>query len=866
MGTFNMLLDTRSIRGLLLCGTVLAAFTAQGAAAQSSDGAAAGDTENLIMVTGSIRQSQQAAIEAKRTADNFIDVASADSVGRFPDENTAAALARLPGVAVQRDQGQARYIQVRGAPNRWTSVSIDGIPQTGVDEGGDSRAYRFDAVPAVLLSQLVVNKSLTPDLTAEAITANVDLRTYSPLSDMGLNISGDVGYGFMDLGEGEQRQASLRLSWSNDTVGFAVGASHYRRDQVTDNREAGYDENGPTDIDVRNYQLERSNNGLFAVLEANASENLKLYLRGIYTEFTDKERRNAYQFELEDAESGTRGLLSGDLVGVPITGAFNEGRYVNENYIGTTGFDYDSQGGWGFGGALSFTKTKNTTDLPLVQGATTGLASPSLTYDRSGDPRFSVVTLYETVDEGSGNLSRGSALSGFDQTSLSWQRSILIPILQATESDAYTGKLDGWHEFDNLTMKAGALVSKRKIVGNNIGTGGIVRLGPLGFNFTQYVTDRPWDTQFPLGVGFNYVDNEALNDDLQDVLDRERIDMGDFVLPTAFYDQDETIVAGYLMGQFDLDRLFITAGARLESYKVDNRGTTLAGAVATPVSVSQDHFDVFPSVNARFNVTDDLLFRLSGQRGVSRPAYAAIRVGASISDTGERIGGGNPQLEPEYTWGADSSLEYYFASNGILSIGAFYRWVDNVLYQSQQVVGSDIYNSDGIDRSAYLLSSTFNGSNGKLYGVEFNVEHQFDFLPGALAGFGVQGNLTLLGGQFDALQPNGTVAKADFQGLSDTVLNASLFYEYAGLSARVSYQRRSEYLDTIGGLGAGEFRDGYENLDVTVRYALTDNLTVFADLANLTDETYVAFEGTPDTPSEVERIGERYLFGIRFDF
>jgi TonB-dependent receptor len=271
-------------------------------------------------------------------------------------------------------------------------------------------------------------------------------------------------------------------------------------------------------------------------------------------------------------------------------------------------------------------------------------------------------------------------------------------------------------------------------------------------------------------------------------------------------------------------------------------------------------------VNLRYEATDNLVLRLGGQRGVSRPAYAAIRVGASISDTAATISGGNPFLTPEYTWGADAAIEYYFASNGIASVSAFHRWVDDVLYQSQQLVGSDLYDSDGIDRSNYLLGSTFNGESGNLYGVEFNVETQFDFLPGALAGLGVQGNLTLLGGDFEAVNAAGQLETFDFQGLSDTVLNASVFYEYGGLSMRVAYQKRTEFLDTIGGLGAGEFRDGFENLDVTLRYALTQNLTLFADLANLTDETYVAFEGTPATPSEVERIGERYLFGVRFNF
>ncbi|WP_332308765.1 TonB-dependent receptor domain-containing protein [Sphingobium sp. TCM1] len=224
------------------------------------------------------------------------------------------------------------------------------------------------------------------------------------------------------------------------------------------------------------------------------------------------------------------------------------------------------------------------------------------------------------------------------------------------------------------------------------------------------------------------------------------------------------------------------------------------------------------------------------------------------------ISGGNPDLKPEYTWGVDASLEYYLSGGGLASVSAFHRWVDNVLYQNQQAVGSDLYDSNGVDRSGYLLTSTFNGTSGRLYGVEFNYQQQFSFLPSPLDGFGVQGNIALLGGHFDT----STAKKLPFQGLSDTVLNGSFYYEKYGLSARVSYQWRSDWLDTLGGLGSGEYRKGYDNLDVSVRYAVNDNLTLFADATNLTDAIYMAYEDDESRPTEVEQVGRRYMFGIRF--
>ena len=117
--------------------------------------------EEVVVIGKSIRASQMAAIEAKRTADNVADVISADAIGRFPDQNLADALGRLPGISIERDQGQARYLNFRGAPKRYTTTAFDGIDVPGVENG---RIPRFDAYPAVITSQVVANKAITADM------------------------------------------------------------------------------------------------------------------------------------------------------------------------------------------------------------------------------------------------------------------------------------------------------------------------------------------------------------------------------------------------------------------------------------------------------------------------------------------------------------------------------------------------------------------------------------------------------------------------------------------------------------------------------------------------------------------------------
>ncbi|GGB73203.1 TonB-dependent receptor [Blastomonas aquatica] len=888
-----MILKTRT--SALLCSSIaVLAFAAMPAMAQSSEQPDDSDQPAEIIVQGAIITAQGESIAQKRNADNLIDISAADSVGRFPDQNSAAALSRLPAVAVQRDQGQERYIQVRGAPNRWTSVSIDGIPMIGVDEGGLSRAYRFDAVPAVLLSSLAINKSLTPNLQAEAIVANIDLRTFSPLAGKtGFHVQGDAGYGLMELGDGEQRQGSIRVSYSDGTFGVVAGASHYRREQVTDNREVGlYDEPtsaadtqfGPTEIDIRNYRLVRENNGLFAGLEYSPAVGQRLYLKTIYTEFKDDEQRDQYEVRLDRALSGTRNLSGGDLVRVPIRASFNLGEYRTRNFINTIGGDYEDNG-WKVNFAANYTRTENTTYLPLVQASTATATSPSVSFDFSR-PNFPIVQLFQTVPGATpGSFVRGPALANFDQTTIinaNTAPAILIPIAQDVFSDSYTVKLDVAKELGDLTLTGGLLYADRDIDGFIFAASNAVVLSQaalagtgLSFNPASYITDQPWSTGFPLGLNFNYVDNTRMRADFDNILAtlqrQGRFNSANNVPAENRFALTEKTLTGYGMAKLVFDGGQVIAGARIEHFRIGNQGQArLANGTFVPLSAPQEYTDIFPSINARFDVTDNLVFRVAGQRGIARPSFGEIRVGSAINDTNSpgTISGGNPDLQPEYTWGVDASVEYYIPGQGILSVAGFHRWVDNVLFSNVQIVGSNAFDSNGIDRSGYLLGSSFNGNSGELYGVEFNYQQQFTFLPSPLDGFGFQGNLTLIEGSFDTdLRQN-----IGFPGTSDTIVNASLYYEKYGLSVRASYQWRSDYLESLsigtgGGVATGdEFRGGYTNVDVAIRYDITPNISVFADLNNLTDAKYTAFLGTRARPTEVEQIGRRYLAGIRFGF
>lgn len=130
-----------------------------------------------IVVTGTIVSGEMKSIAAQREADNIVSVLSADGIGRLPDRNAAEAVQRLPGVAIERDQGEGRFVAVRGLPSQWNSTLINGSRLPTAEEETTSRATAFDFFPSELIDQVIVAKAITPDMEGDAIGGSVNFIT-----------------------------------------------------------------------------------------------------------------------------------------------------------------------------------------------------------------------------------------------------------------------------------------------------------------------------------------------------------------------------------------------------------------------------------------------------------------------------------------------------------------------------------------------------------------------------------------------------------------------------------------------------------------------------------------------------------------
>ena len=298
------------LRKVLLASTALFSFPALAQEAPF-DG-----EEEAIVVTGSrpIAESEAAALQVQKNSDSLVTVLSADSAGRLPDQNIAQATGRLPGVAVERDQGQARYISLRGAPNYWTTLSFDGINIVS-PEGRDSR---FDSIPSALASQIIVSKAVTPDMPGETISGNVNIITRSALDYDGFRISGKLGAGKVELGDREEYEGSLTLSNVFDSnigeIGVLVSGSYYERNMITDNFEIDWEQVSQDrrpgfesrfwarETENKLYRLTRKNWSVSGRVDFRPDADNTISLRSLYTIFLDDEARDNYIFDLDDRQ------------------------------------------------------------------------------------------------------------------------------------------------------------------------------------------------------------------------------------------------------------------------------------------------------------------------------------------------------------------------------------------------------------------------------------------------------------------------------------------------------------------------------------------------------------------------------------
>jgi len=797
-------------------------------------------------------ESQVRAVDLKRSSDAIEDAVSSDALGQYPDKNVAESLQRLPGVSVTRDQGEGRFVVVRGLDANLNSVSIDGIA-VGTPEDS-SRAAPLDVIPSDSTERLRVVKSPTPDMPGDAIGGAILVESASAFDRDGRSLRGKIEGSHQQLSGQTSPKAAINYSEVfADTFGVALGVNYQNRKFESDNTEveyAGEDDAAPGDVTAinlqhRKYEIERKRIGANLNFDWRPDEDSRYYLRTLYSRFDDAETRQRTIFNFEDADVVVTGTDQFRLDALPADAIQKRMRYRTkeestfaaslggENTLSSAVVDYK----------VGYTKTEERVDDEM-----------EARFELDGDD------LSGTLDQRS-RLPRYT-LSGsdwMDNANFAYDRMILSP--KRVDDKEHSAQVNVRFDGDNARYKMGLLGRwrERDVDVNEVE----LRRGP-GIDLDSWSTGAPEHRHGALGQGMSSALMRrywAGNSGLYSARPQET-GANAITSLEEDYTASEDIFATYAMGTWDIGALRIIGGVRVENTRFSAVGNQVDVAedersfTVTPRVADNSYTNVLPGLHLRYDAADHWVLRASANKTVSRPSFGDIspRVGYSRGDEEVRLG--NPELDPYESTNIDLSVEKYLGTTGIISLGLFHKSIDGYIVETVR------QNDPAFD--GYDVSQAINGDKAKVRGAEFNYQQQLAFLPPGLDGLLVGASGTWLDTGFDP----GLADRAgdDFMlpRASKHVYSAHVGYEKYGLSTRLAAVYRSEYLDSIGvGRAFDVFVAPHTQLDFSLDYSFTPRVSIYFEAQNLLDKPLELYQGTRSRTLQLEEYGRTYAVGLK---
>jgi iron complex outermembrane recepter protein len=291
-------------------------------------------------------------------------------------------------------------------------------------------------------------------------------------------------------------------------------------------------------------------------------------------------------------------------------------------------------------------------------------------------------------------------------------------------------------------------------------------------------------------------------------------------------------------------------------------GSSVRVPPAEPFAVDRSYVDYLPSLNLKFELTDDLLLRFSAARTMSRPGLTSISPTITASGATRSLTANNPELDPFRANNFDVSAEWYFTRGGLLATTIFYKDIVSQVLREQTSIPLTItiINPDQSrtpENQIWTLSRLINGAGTAVSGAEFAYQQNFDFLPSPFDGFGFLGNYTYL-------ESHG---RERLQGASRNNYTASVYYEKGWFGTRLTYTYRDKFYSGVDGNSQDErIEQEFGTLDGTLTVNVNDSFSVVLEASNILEDTNrIRFE-----PIDINNFytdnGRRLLLGVRASF
>ncbi len=798
-----------------------------------------------ITVLGVRAQGQAQALSRQMNASYISSVVASDQMGRFPDPSAPEAVRRLPGVSVQRDMGEARYIQIRGGSPQFTQVTFNG--EAVPPPEGDDRQVALDGVPVDILQSIEVAKAITPAMDAEAIGGAVHLQTKRAPDRRVVSVDVSGGYGTIREKPAYSGAVVFGDRFADGKLGFLASGSFTRRDFGADSFEPDFDlgDLGPSDdimdeLEVRFYSLWRSRAGATVALDYRLDPNSTLYITGIYSEMVDFEQRRKMVHDIGEGEFQSDGSFVDGAFGYNHKSRREDQQSINitagGEHLLNTGIEIDYHGTF----TRSFQDTPKDSEAFFVQEGVDFRPDFSDKENIQPNPSRSVGSGTYVFDE----LEPGISIA--ENTDWVGALNITVPYDlggQASGEFVVGGKLRQRNAIQDVEETAWELADGAGdiVLGSDVGT---LEFSNDGYNAGDYPYPSPITDQ----------------DEIDTFLDtfRSRLEGGRLVESDGEdYDLDERVLAFYAMTELDVTpRLMILPGVRYEFTDLDLLGYEWDSDTdtVTPAESENSYGHLFPMVHARYIVAPRTNLRAAFTRTLARPNFFELVPYRFRDDEDLEIG--NPELEPTTAWNYDLMFEHYDRHIGIISGGAFFKQIIDPIFEftEDNELGGD-------------TEQKRNGESATIVGIETALHRHLSFLPAPLDGLSIFANYTFT--DSEATLPGGLTAP--LPGQPDHVFNAALSYERRGFSGQISANYHSDHVDDFGGDSDAasareedEFIGAHLQIDLSASYMVTPYIQVFGDVVNLTNERFELYMGRKDRPRQYEwyerwgRIGVRY--------
>lgn len=788
------------------------------------------------------------ALKEQRSADSIKSVVHADGVAQLPDENVAEAVQRLPGVSVERDQGEGRFVSVRGLGPDLNSVTINGTLVPAPES--ERRAVALDVLPSELVQSLSVIKTLTPDMDANSLGGTVDVKSLSAFDHKGLFYTGSSEASY----DKNTSQTSPKFSGAIsdrfslgdgiDNFGVAAALSWQKRDFGSDNVETGgaWDfEQGSRleEFEQRDYDIRRERAGGGLNFDYKPDDFSSYYLRTLYSRYKDSETRNAASIDFEDPQAA--GEL-GDAEGKRKLKQREETQEIQSYVLGGERLF----GLWTLSGQGGYSQSSEDSPGHIAGATFEGIDGFNGGFYDSDKPRPII---------GSGFYDPAN----FSLDKVDWEE-------QKTTDTEKNLRLDLARDYDlsgyASQVKFGGKVSRRD-KDNDLNAWVYEDFDDLGFTDEQLNLGQfqKGNVDYRLGRFGPGISADAIKQLLgglnrDEFFDEQESRVNDFKM-------SEDINAGYLMNTVDIDDWRFIAGMRYEGTEFEAKGTGATDGVFTDTETRRKYHHWLPGLHARYQLDKNTQVRAAWTKSVVRPTFGQLAPGFVIDDDEATFG--NPELKPLESSNLDLGIEHFMGHAGTVSAFVFYKDIKNFVYNTD-LAGTGAW-TDFSEAHSYA-----NGDSAKLYGLELAYSQKFDWLPAPWNGLLLGANTTFSRSDaeiegFD--QASGTQRKRsiDLPNQSDTVGNLMLGWENDKLSLRLSANYKSAYLFELASISDRDHDlhvDAQTFVDFSARYSLTKNLQVSLEAQNLTDEPYFVYTGHRSYNGQYEEYGPTYKLGLTF--